>query len=69
MADLDAEGTERALVIPNYGVPDPISPSPSTNGDRGRPERQTASGRTVVSPRPEDAQRTAQALSWRANRE
>ncbi|MGW0581895.1 hypothetical protein ACWD25_39515 [Streptomyces sp. NPDC002920] len=23
IADLDAEGTERALVIPNYGVPDP----------------------------------------------
>ena len=23
LADLDAEGTERALVIPNYGVPDP----------------------------------------------
>jgi uncharacterized protein len=23
LADLDAEGTERALVLPNYGVPDP----------------------------------------------
>ena len=23
IADLDAEGTERALVLPNYGVPDP----------------------------------------------
>ena len=23
LADLDEEGTERALVIPNYGVPDP----------------------------------------------
>lgn len=23
LADLDAEGTERALVVPNYGVPDP----------------------------------------------
>jgi predicted TIM-barrel fold metal-dependent hydrolase len=23
LADMDAEGTERALVIPNYGVPDP----------------------------------------------
>jgi predicted TIM-barrel fold metal-dependent hydrolase len=23
IADLDAEGTERALIIPNYGVPDP----------------------------------------------
>ncbi|HET6499978.1 MAG TPA: amidohydrolase family protein [Amycolatopsis sp.] len=25
IADLDAEGTERALVLPNYGVPDPAS--------------------------------------------
>lgn len=23
IADLDAEGTERALILPNYGVPDP----------------------------------------------
>ncbi len=23
IADLDREGTERALVIPNYGIPDP----------------------------------------------
>jgi hypothetical protein len=31
ISDLDAEGTERALVIPNYGVPDQTSHSRSTS--------------------------------------
>lgn len=32
ISDLDAEGTGRALVIPNYGVPDPgYSTTPSRN--------------------------------------
>ena len=38
VADLDAEGTERALVMPNYGVPDPRSRSPSTSWSSRRPQ-------------------------------
>ena len=38
LADLDAEGTERALVMPNYGVPD-ASVSFSFNELAWRPQR------------------------------
>jgi len=64
ISDLDAEGTERALVIPNYGVPDPglafsfneLAIEAAQNDERIR-------AGLWVSPRPEDEQRTAQALS------
>jgi predicted TIM-barrel fold metal-dependent hydrolase len=63
VADLDTEGTERALVIPNYGVPDPkIAFSfnelcvEAAAGD----DRITAA--LWVSPMPADAQRTEAAL-------
>src|SRR5882757_7605261 len=64
IADLDAEGTERALVIPNYGVPDPaiafsfneLAIEAAQSDDRIR-------AGLWVSPRPEDADRTAAALA------
>ena len=63
IADLDAEGTERALVLPNYGVPDPdiafgfnhLVVEAAQRDDRIR-------AGLWVSPRPEDAARTAEAL-------
>jgi predicted TIM-barrel fold metal-dependent hydrolase len=64
LADLDAEGTERALVIPNYGVPDPdvafglneLCAEAAARDDRVR-------AALWVSPRPADAERTAKALT------
>ncbi|MFF1654704.1 amidohydrolase family protein [Streptomyces sp. NPDC058255] len=64
IADLDAEDTERALVIPNYGVPDPaiafsfneLAIEAAQSDDRIR-------AGLWVSPRPEDEHRTAQALA------
>ncbi|MFD8965126.1 amidohydrolase family protein [Streptomyces sp. NPDC059568] len=64
LADLDAEGTERALVIPNYGVPDPavaflfneLAIETAQSDDRVR-------AGLWVSPRPEDTDRTEQALA------
>ncbi|MBA2324559.1 MAG: amidohydrolase family protein [Pseudonocardiales bacterium] len=63
LANLDAEGTERALVLPNYGVPDPdvafgfneLVLDAAAADDRIR-------AGLWVSPRPEDAERTATAL-------
>jgi predicted TIM-barrel fold metal-dependent hydrolase len=63
LADLDAEGTERALVIPNYGVPDPdvaftlneLCLEAAARDDRVR-------AALWVSPRPGDAARTDKAL-------
>lgn len=63
-ADLDAEGTERALVLPNYGVPVPeiafgfneLVLDAASKDDRVRCG-------LWVSARAEDADRTAQALS------
>ena len=63
LADLDAEGTERALVIPNYGVPDPdiafsfneLCVEATTKDDR-------IAAALWVSPKPSDAERTAAAL-------
>jgi predicted TIM-barrel fold metal-dependent hydrolase len=64
IADLDAEGTGRALVIPNYGVPDPdiafsfneLAVEAAQSDDRIR-------AGLWVSPRPEDEDRTDQALT------
>ena len=62
--DLDAEGTERALVIPNYGVPD-VSKSFELNElvlDAAARDDRIRAG-IFVSPRPQDAELTAQALA------
>jgi hypothetical protein len=64
VADLDAEGTERALVLPNYGVPDPavafsfneLCLEAAAKDDRIRCG-------LWVSPRPEDTDRTEEALA------
>lgn len=63
LADLDAEGTERALVLPNYGVPDPdvafsfneLVVEAAQTDDRIR-------AGLWVSPRAEDEERTLRAL-------
>jgi uncharacterized protein len=62
--DLDAEGTERALVIPNYGVPDPdvafgfneLVVQAAQQDDRIRAALWTSA-------RPSDEERTTKALS------
>lgn len=64
VADLDTEGTERALVIPNYGVPDPavafsfneLCVEAAQHDDRIRCG-------LWVSPRPQDAELTDRALT------
>ncbi|MEU6641816.1 amidohydrolase family protein [Saccharomonospora sp. NPDC046836] len=64
VSDLDAEGTERALVIPNYGVPEPgiafsfneLCVEAASRDDRIR-------AGLWVSPLPRDAERTATALA------
>ncbi|MBB3677595.1 amidohydrolase family protein [Modestobacter versicolor] len=64
VADLDREGTERALVIPNYGVPDPTASfalnelvvEAAQRDDRIRAGLWT-------SPRPQDAVATEEALA------
>jgi predicted TIM-barrel fold metal-dependent hydrolase len=64
LSDLDTAGTERALVIPNYGTPD-VSDSFALNElvleAAGRDERIRAG--LFVSPRPQDAELTEQALA------
>ena len=69
LADLDAEGTERALVIPNYGVPDP-SHSFALNevvlDAVGKSDRLSAA--LWVSPRPQDAAYTDKALALAGER-
>jgi predicted TIM-barrel fold metal-dependent hydrolase len=64
IADLDAEGTERALIIPNYGVPDP-SHSFGLNEfvveAAGKNDRLRAG--IWASPRPQDADFTDKALA------
>jgi predicted TIM-barrel fold metal-dependent hydrolase len=70
IADLDAERTERALILPNYGVPDPeiafgfneLVIEAAQRDDRIR-------AGLWVSPRAEDAVRTAQALKLAAEPE
>jgi predicted TIM-barrel fold metal-dependent hydrolase len=64
ISDLDDEGTDRALVIPNYGVPDPdiafsfneLVVEAAQTDDRIR-------AALWVSPKPADADRTAKALA------
>lgn len=64
IADLDDEGTERALVIPNYGVPDPdvafglneLCLEAAAKDDRVRAALWT-------SPRPTDTERNERALA------
>ena len=64
LADMDREGTERALVIPNYGVPDPdiafsfneLVVEATTKSDR-------ISAALWTSPLERDAERTASALA------
>ncbi|MCW2498050.1 amidohydrolase family protein [Jatrophihabitans sp.] len=63
IADLDREGTERALVIPNYGVPD-VSKSFDLNElvlDAAARDDRIRAG-LFVSPRPQDAALTSAAL-------
>src|SRR5487761_1881412 len=64
IADLDADGAERAIVLPNYGVPDPAL-SFSFNElclDAAAADDRIRCG-LWVSPRPDDADRTAAALA------
>lgn len=64
IADLDAEGTERALVIPNYGVPDPdiaFSFNELCVEAAARDDRLRAA--LWVSPLPRDRERTEKALA------
>jgi uncharacterized protein len=64
IADMDVEGTERALVLPNYGVPDPdiafsfneLVVEAAATDDRIR-------AALWVSAKPADAERTATALA------
>ncbi|MGY1715685.1 amidohydrolase family protein [Geodermatophilus sp. SYSU D01106] len=64
LADLDREGTERALVIPNYGVPDP-STSFALNDlvvEAAQRDDRVVAG-LWTSPRPQDAAATGKALA------
>ncbi|HEV2638184.1 MAG TPA: amidohydrolase family protein [Actinocrinis sp.] len=64
ISDLDREGTERALVIPNYGVPDPaIAFSFNELAVEAAQADERIRAGLWVSPRPEDEQRTAAALA------
>lgn len=64
IADLDAEGTERALVIPNYGVPDPdVAFSFNELVVQAAQSDDRISAALWVSPQPTDADRTAKALA------
>ena len=69
LADLDAEGTERALVIPNYGVP---QPEHSFKLNELVLEAAAASDRLSAaiwaSPRPQDAEYTDAALKLAGER-
>jgi len=69
LAQIDEEGTERALVMPNYGVPDPevsfalneLVLDATTTDER-------LSCALWVSPRPEDTERTEAALALAGER-
>lgn len=64
VADLDAEGTERALVIPNYGVPDPTVAFGFNElvVEAAQADDRIRAG-LWVSAKPSDASRTASALA------
>lgn len=69
MAQLDEEGTERALVVPNYGVPDPdlaFAFNELVLEAAGRDDRIVAA--LWTSARPEDADRTRTALALAGER-
>jgi predicted TIM-barrel fold metal-dependent hydrolase len=64
LRDLDDEGTERALVIPNYGVPD-VSKTFALNElvlEAAAKDDRVRAG-LFVSPKPQDAALSAEALS------
>ncbi len=64
IADLDAEGTERALVLPNYGIPDPDVAFGFNElvVEAAKTDERIRAG-LWVSPREQDADRTAKALT------
>ncbi len=67
--DMDREGTERALVIPNYGIPDPTL-SFSFNElvvEAAQKDERIRAG-LWTSPRPQDADQTAAALALAGER-
>jgi len=69
LAQLDEEGTERALIIPNYGVPDP-EVSFALNEvvlDAAATDERLACG-LWVSPRPQDTELTEAALALAGER-
>jgi len=69
IADLDAEGTERALVIPNYGVPEPehsFAFNDLVLEAASKHERLSAA--LWTSPRPQDAEMTDKALKMAGER-
>jgi predicted TIM-barrel fold metal-dependent hydrolase len=64
ISDLDTEGTDRALVIPNYGVPDPdIAFSFNELVVEAAQTDDRISAALWVSPKVADADRTAKALA------
>jgi predicted TIM-barrel fold metal-dependent hydrolase len=64
IADLDAEGVERALVIPNYGVPDPdIAFSFNELVVEAAATDDRIAAALWVSPKPADTERTEKALA------
>jgi predicted TIM-barrel fold metal-dependent hydrolase len=64
IADLDREGTERALVIPNYGVPDPkVSFSLNELALQAAAADDRIRCGIWVSPRPQDAELNDKALA------
>lgn len=65
VADLDREGTERALVMPNYGVPDAtVSFSLNELALEAAAADDRISCGLWVSPRPQDAELNDKALSY-----
>ena len=64
LADLDAEGTEQAMVMPNYGVPDAaVSFSFNELALEAAAADDRVSCGLWVSPRPQDAELNASALA------
>ena len=69
ISDLDAEGTGRALVIPNYGVPDPaIAFSFNELAIEAAQSDERIRAGLWVSPRPQDERRTTAALALAGER-
>ena len=69
IADLDAEGTERAVVLPNYGVPRPeVSFGLNQLALEAADKTERIRCGLWVSPRPQDAALTADALALAGER-